>query len=66
MTPCLQSFPEFQIIVDLTVEDNLKAAAFVPNGLVATLQINDRQTAHPQSRPRTGVDPFVIRPPVHQ
>src|SRR5215813_5492430 len=37
---------EFEIVVDLAVEDDPRAAVLIVNGLLAALQIDDGEAAH--------------------
>ncbi len=59
MSGSQQSFPEFAVIVDFTVEDDLYRAVFVAKRLSTSGDINDREPAMPQRHARATVRRLV-------
>src|SRR5207237_2718153 len=57
-----QLLTQFDVIVDLTVEDDPDGAVLVAQRLVPTAQVDDRQTAHGHAERTLDVYPFVVGP----
>jgi len=45
---CFQQLPELPVVVDFSVEDGEDGAVLVADWLIASLQIDDAEAAHPQ------------------
>jgi len=54
-------FAEFEIVVDLAVENNPGSPFLVVDGLFTTLQIDDRQPAHAQADATINVKAIIVR-----
>src|SRR5262245_51714059 len=58
--------PQFLIVVDLAVEHDPDRPILVADRLLAAVEIDDSQTAHPQSGAWAEVDAFFVGTAVHQ
>src|SRR5438874_1075750 len=56
--------PQFREVINFAIKDDPDALVLVVDGLVATRQIYDAESAHSESDGAFGVDPLIIRPPV--
>src|SRR5580704_4537260 len=68
---CLKSVPlalqllsEFLIVVDFAVEDDPDRAIFIADGLVAGVQVNDCETAEPETYRSRDVVSLIIGSPM--
>src|SRR5437762_340849 len=59
MSPSLQVRPQLLVVVNLAVENHLDRTIFIADRLVAAAQIDDRESAMDQSKPR--LDPGTFR-----
>src|SRR2546426_9691432 len=57
---------QLPVVVDLAVEHDPDGAIFVADRLVARLQVDDAQAAHPQTRTGPQIKALVVRTTVHQ
>jgi hypothetical protein len=48
VTALLEFFPKLTIVIDFPIEDDEDALIFVKDGLMATREVNNRETAHAQ------------------
>src|SRR5476651_2145066 len=57
-----QKCAQFLIVIDFSVEDDLDSAVLVRDGLMASLKIDDRESAKTQSDRSRDVVPVIVRP----
>jgi hypothetical protein len=62
MPPSLELFAKFDEVIDFAIKDDLQAAVFVRDRLVAALKINDAEAPMPQAYVLRHIVPFSIRP----
>src|SRR5215213_892323 len=64
MTQLFEFFAEFEVVVDLAIEDNPRAAIRVVNGLLAALEVDDREAAHREAGGAIDIKTVLVRPAV--
>src|SRR6185369_10439411 len=57
----LEFFAQLEIVVDLAVEDDPRAAILIVDGLLSALEVNDGQAAHRQTNGAVHVETVFIR-----
>jgi len=63
MATRLERPAQFEVIVDLAVEDHADRPVFVPDRLAAPFEIHDRKPPHPHGHPARGhMHPLAVRP----
>jgi hypothetical protein len=62
MAPGFQFAAKLLLVVNLTVVDDPDRAILIGNGLFATLQVDDAQTAVAESNHAADIGTFIIRP----
>jgi len=56
---------QFEIVIDFSIEDRPHRVVFIVDGLLATSNVNDAQSAHAQTNRAPNIQTFVIGAAVH-
>ena len=64
VTACDQSLPQFAMVVDLAINDDLDDAILVADGLVARGKVDDAQSAHADTHRALRIDALIVRSPM--
>src|ERR1700754_425033 len=62
VTELFQLLAQFEVVVDLAVEDDPRGTVLVVNRLLTAFQVDDREPAHPEANGAINVKTVVVRP----